>query len=38
MRLLATGGKTEISELDVTTTVKENVVGFDIPGLIPSVY
>lgn len=33
MRLLSTGRQTEIRELDVTTTVKENVVGFDVPGL-----
>ena len=34
MRLLATGRETEIRELDVTTTVKENVVGFDIPDFV----
>ena len=39
MRLLATGRETEIREFDVTTTVQENVVGFDIPGwLLVSVH
>lgn len=30
MRLLATGRETEISELNVTTTVKEDIVRLDI--------
>lgn len=30
MRFLAAGRKTEIRELNVTTAVKENVVGFDV--------
>lgn len=32
MRLLAAGRKTEIRELDVTTTVKQNVIRFNVTG------
>jgi hypothetical protein len=38
MELMEAGRKTEVSEFDVATTIKQNIVGFDIPGMISRLY